>query len=318
MNECKIGLALGGGSARGWAHIGVLRALNAAGIYPDIIAGTSIGAVVGGCYVAGELDALERFAMDLTRRKVLGFLDFNLSGSGLIHGQRLCNTLETRLGNVSIESLPTKFVAVATEIGTGHETWLSRGHIVDAMRASYALPGIFKPVLVDGRWLFDGALVNPIPVSVCRALGARYVIAVNVNSDVCGRGTVVTHMEALPPPSPEPEAAGDTGLLARNKRALRKLLQRQFFGRQDNGPGISRVMMEAFNIVQDRIARSRLAGDPPDVVISPRLPAFGLFDFHRAEAMIQCGLSAARRELDDIKREVTARRSYTAVLAHTA
>jgi NTE family protein len=318
MSDCRIGLALGGGSARGWAHIGVLRALTEAGIHPDIVAGTSIGAVVGGCYVAGEIDALEQFARELTRRKVLGFLDFNLSGSGLIHGQRLCDVLEARLRGVAIESLSKKFVAVATEIGTGHETWLARGSLVDAMRASYALPGIFKPVSIDGRWLFDGALVNPIPVSVCRALGARYVIAVNVNADVCGRGTVVTHMEALPPPEPDLSAAGDEGLMARNRRAVKKLLQRQFFGRSDNGPGISRVMMEAFNIVQDRIARSRLAGDPPDVIVSPRLPAFGLFDFHRAEAMIQCGIAAAKREIEDIRREITSRRGAGAPLARTA
>jgi NTE family protein len=319
MPDCKIGLALGGGSARGWAHIGVLRALSEAGIHPDIIAGTSIGAVVGGCYVAGELEALENFARDLTRRKVLGFLDFNLSGSGLLHGQRLCDVLDARLKGVTIESLSRKFVAVATEIGTGHETWLSRGHIVDAIRASYALPGIFKPVCVDGRWLFDGALVNPIPVSVCRALGARYVIAVNVNTDVCGRGTVVSHLEALPPPDPTPEPLQEEGgLLARNGRAVKKLLQRQFFGRSENGgPGISRVMMEAFNIVQDRIARSRLAGDPPDAIIAPKLPAFGLFDFHRAEAMIQCGITAANREIDDIKREISSRRAATAILART-
>jgi NTE family protein len=320
MGDCKIGLALGGGSARGWSHIGVLRALNEAGIYPDIIAGTSIGAVVGGCYVAGELDALEHFARDLTRRKVLSYLDFNLAGSGLIHGHRLTDILHTRLKGVTIETLAKRFVAVATEIGTGHETWLGRGHLVDAMRASYALPGIFKPVMIDGRWLFDGALVNPIPVSVCRALGARYVIAVNVNTDACGRGTVVAHMEALPPPKPavEAEPATDEGLLARNSRAVKKLLQRQFFGGGDSGPGIPRVMMEAFNIVQDRIARSRLAGDPPDAVIAPRLPAFGVFDFHRAEAMIQCGMAAAQREIDDIKREIASRRLGSAMLARTA
>jgi NTE family protein len=320
MGDCKIGLALGGGSARGWSHIGVLRALNEGGIYPDIIAGTSMGAVVGGCYVAGELDALEQFARDLTRRKVLSFLDFNLAGSGLIHGQRLTDTLQARLKGIAIEHLAKRFVAVATEIGTGHETWLGRGHLVDAMRASYALPGIFKPVQIDGRWLFDGALVNPVPVSVCRALGARYVIAVNVNTDACGRGTVVTHMDALPPPLAAPEAVPTTeeGLLARKSRAMKKLLQRQFFGGGESGPGIPRVMMEAFNIVQDRIARSRLAGDPPDAVIAPRLPAFGVFDFHRAEAMIECGVTAARREIDDIKREIAARRVTGTALARSA
>jgi NTE family protein len=307
MGDCKVGLALGGGSARGWAHIGVLRALSEAGIYPDIIAGTSIGAVVGGCYVAGELDALEKFALDLTRRKVLGFLDFNFSGSGLIHGQRLREVLQARLKNVAIEALERRFVAVATEIGTGHETWLARGNIIDAMRASYAMPGIFKPVNIEGRWLFDGALVNPIPVSVCRALGARYVIAVNVNSDV-GHGTVVTDMEALPPPALPPPDENPGMLTPNGLTAVKKLLQRQFFGRAENGPGISTVMMEAFNIVQDRIARSRLAGDPPDVIIAPRMAGFGLFDFHRADAMVEAGMTACRRGIDDIKREIAARR----------
>lgn len=267
-----------------------------------------MGAVVGGCYVAGELDALEDFARSLTRRRVLGFLDFNLAGSGLIHGQRLCDVLEARMKGVAIESLDKKFVAVATEIGTGHETWLGRGSLVEAMRASYALPGIFKPLLIDGKWLFDGALVNPIPVSVCRALGARYVIAVNVNTDVCGRGTVVTHMEALPPPidMTPPEETG--GALARNGRAMKKLLQRQFFGRDEGAPGISRIMMEAFNIVQDRIARSRLAGDPPDAMINLRLSDMGLFDFHRADELIRRGEEATKRHLAEMQREIDARR----------
>jgi NTE family protein len=205
---------------------------------------------------------------------------------------------------------------VATEIGTGHEIWLSRGPIVDAMRASYALPGIFRPVRINGHWLFDGALVNPVPVSVCRAFGARYVIAVNVNWDSSGRGAVVPLLEesGMLPESP-PHAVADepsAGVLVRNGRAMKKLLQRQLFGRSDNGPGISRVMVEAFNIVQDRIARSRLAGDPPDMIISPRLPAFGLFDFHRAEALIECGAVAAKREIDDLRRDIAERRSIAA------
>jgi NTE family protein len=314
MGDYKIGLALGAGSARGWAHIGVVRALTQAGIEPDIVAGTSIGAVVGGLHVAGELDALEQFARDLTRRKILRFLDFNLSGSGLIHGQRLRDVLEERLKGLQIETLSKRFVAVATEIGSGHETWLGRGQLVDALRASYALPGIFKPVNIEGRWLFDGALVNPIPVSVCRALGARYVIAVNVNSEA-GHGTVVTDLEALPLPAlPPPE---DRGLFARNGRAVKKMLQRQFFGRGDNGPGISTVMLQAFNIVQDRIARSRLAGDPPDIMLLPRLPPVGLFDFHRAEEMIECGAAAVERDIEQIKREIISRR-FNTVLARTA
>ena len=313
MGDYRIGLALGAGSARGWAHIGVLRALGEAGIHPDIIAGTSVGALVGGCYVAGELDALEAFARELTRRKVLGFLDFNFSGSGLIQGQRLRDALEERLKSMTVESLAKRFVAVAAEIGSGHEVWLSRGHLADAIRASYAMPGIFRPVRIEGRWLFDGALVNPIPVSVCRALGARYVIAVNVNTDG-GYGTVVTDLEAVPVAAlPPPE---DQGLLARNGRAVKKLLQRQLFGQVENGPGISTVMMQAFNIVQDRIARSRLAGDPPDAMIAPRLPSIGLFDFHRADEAIEYGVAAAQREVENIKREIISRR-FNSIYAQT-
>ncbi|MEQ1671745.1 MAG: patatin-like phospholipase family protein [Hyphomicrobium sp.] len=306
MAGVKIGLALGGGAARGWAHIGVLKALHEAGIRPDIIAGTSIGAVVGGCYSSGHLADLEGFARELTPRRIFGYLDFNLAGNGLIGGQKLCDRLDRHLGDRLIEDLDTRFTAVATEIGTGHEHWLSRGKLVDAVRASYALPGIFKPVRVNGRWLFDGALVNPIPVSVCRALGARYVIAVNLNFDVLGRGSVVPSPDVHfddDGPADEPVAE----LIETPARGMRGLLQRQIFGRGDGAPGISTVMVDAFNIVQDRIARSRLAGDPPDAMISPRLQDVGLFDFHRADELIARGMQAANRQLEDISREIDTR-----------
>lgn len=297
----KIGLALGGGAARGWAHIGVLRALNKAGIQPDIIAGTSIGAVVGACEIAGQLDPLEEFARELTRRRVLGYLDFNLSGTGLITGHRLGERLRKQLGETRIEDMPRRFTAVATEIGTGHEVWLSRGNVVDAVRASYALPGVFRPVKVEGRWLFDGALVNPIPISVCRALGARYVIAVNLNIDISNRGTI-SNINPMPDSDQEMEEAPP--VTAKNGMGVRQLLQRQLLGRGEDVPGISTVMVDAFNIVQDRIARSRLAGDPPDSMISPRLHGIGLFDFHRADELIARGEAAAKREIDDLTREL--------------
>ncbi len=307
-SNIRIGLALGGGAARGWAHIGVLRALERAGIKPDVIAGTSIGAVVGGCYAASHLDNLEHWARELTPKRIFGYLDFNFAGTGLISGQRLCDRLEVHLGHHNIEDLPTRFTAVATEIGTGHEHWLSRGRLVDAVRASYALPGIFKPVKVNGRWLFDGALVNPIPVSVCRALGARYVIAVNLNFDILGRGSVISSPEAM-----FAEADEQLQLAAEaereGKKGVRALLQRQIFGKGDGAPGISTVMVDALNIVQDRIARSRLAGDPPDAMISPRLQDIGLFDFHRAEEAIERGAHAVERQLDDMVHEIEERDS---------
>src|SRR5882724_8738945 len=186
-----IGLALGGGAARGFAHIGIVRTLVAHGIIPNVVVGTSIGAVVGGAYAAGHLDTLEEWARSLQPRNILGYLDIRLNGSGLIGGARLAAQLEAAVGQSLIEDLPVKFATVATEVRTGHEIWLTHGRMVDAMRASYALPGIFAPVLIGDRWLVDGALVNPVPVSAARALGAEIVIAANLSSDVFTHSTTI-------------------------------------------------------------------------------------------------------------------------------
>jgi NTE family protein len=187
----RIGLALGGGAARGWSHIGVLRVLDGAGIRPDVIAGCSIGAVVGGCYAARKLDEIEAFALSLTKRRIMGLLDFHLGASGLIGGGRLQKLLDHDLGACRVEDLPVRFATVATELVTGHEIWLTRGRLVDALRASYALPGVFDPVRIGNRWLVDGALVNPVPVTVARASGADLVICVNLNGDIRLRGGTV-------------------------------------------------------------------------------------------------------------------------------
>ncbi|HZB37230.1 MAG TPA: patatin-like phospholipase family protein, partial [Beijerinckiaceae bacterium] len=189
--KLKIGLALGGGAARGWSHIGVMRVLEREGIVPDVIAGSSVGAVVGGCYAAGKLYELEEFAKSLTKRRVMGLLDFHITGSGLIAGDRLRRLLEHDLADLRIEKLPMRFATIATELGTGHEIWITRGPLVEALRASYALPGVFDPVKLGGRWLMDGAIVNPIPITTARALGADLVICVNLNGDIRVRGTVI-------------------------------------------------------------------------------------------------------------------------------
>jgi NTE family protein len=292
--KVRIGLALGGGAARGWAHIGVLRALNEAGIRPDIIAGTSIGAVVGGCFAAGFLDRLEAFARDLTRRRVFGLLDLNFAGSGLISGHRLTKLLDTRLKEHKIEDLTPRFVCVATELGTGHEIWMGRGSLVEAMRASYALPGIFQPVRIGGRWLVDGALVNPVPVTAARALGADIVIAVSLQSDSIGRGTVVQDHSG---DFLAEQVIDDAAVVVPDAR---RVLRRQLIGRGNGPPGISAVMIEAFNIIQDRIARSRLAGDPPDITIGPKLGKVGHFEFHRAADAIEIGYETCRKMAAEI------------------
>ncbi len=299
-----IGLALGGGAARGFAHIGVMRTLIKHGIVPDVIVGTSIGAVVGGCYAAQQLDTLEEWARTLNVRSVLSYLDISLSGSGLINGKHLAARLESGLKDTRIDDLPIRFAAIATEFNTGHEIWLTRGRLADAMRASYALPGIFPPVKIGGRWLVDGALVNPVPVSAARALGARLVIAVNLNSDLFGRGTIIASHgsddEDLAEAAAPPKSNGFRNMFSRESS-----LHRQFLGRRGR-PGIPTVMVEAFNVMQDRITRARLAGDPPDVLISPRLGAVGWFDFHHAQEAIAIGTEATERALEGVNEAITA------------
>jgi NTE family protein len=303
-DRLSIGLVLGGGAARGFAHIGVLRTLAAHGIRPDVIAGTSIGAVVGGLFAAGQLDAFEDWCRQLTRRRVLGYLDFRFGGSGLISGSRLASKLEGTIGNTSFADLPLRLAAIATEIGTGHEIWLTRGRVSEAMAASYALPGIFPPKLIGGRWLMDGAMVNPLPISAARALGARLVIAVNLNADNFGRGTTIQDHG----PDDQDDARRAQHELDRSRRGMfrpDRLLHREFFGASDR-PGISTVMVEAFQVMQDRITRSRLAGDPPDVMISPRLGRINLFDFHRAKDAIALGAEAAEKSIEAISESIAA------------
>ena len=299
-----LGVALGGGAARGWAHVGVMRELDAEGLSPDIVVGTSSGAVVGGCYAAGKLDDIEEFTLSLTKRRVFGLMDMSFRGSGLLAGARLKARLEASLGDRCIEDLPIKFAAVAAEVGSGHEIWLTRGPLADAVRASYALPGIFEPVKFRGRWLFDGALVNPLPVSVCRAMGAQVVLAVNLLSDSTGRGSVM--MDPAEPhgalTGPDAADAGETA----GAKPRDGFFRRAFGSAPTGAPGIATVMSDAFNITQDRIARSRLAGDPPDVLLSARLGRIGMFEFHRAAEMIEIGREAVRKSLPDIRAQIVA------------
>ncbi|WP_425418519.1 patatin-like phospholipase family protein [Oricola indica] len=284
-----IALALGGGAARGWAHIGVLHALDEVGIKIDMIAGTSIGALVGGCYLAGKLDELEKFARSLSRRRMLGLLDIQFAGSGLFGGMRLNREMESHMRDIQIEDLPKPFVAVATEIATGHEIWLTHGDLIVAMRASYSLPGIFEPVECNGKVLVDGALVNPVPVSVCRAHEQPRVVAVNLNYDIFGRSGVVKH--GVPRAEMNVRATEDTPRTSHKKLPAQTVRL-----------GISGVMVESYNIIQDRISRARLAGDPPDYALHPRLSEIGMADFHRASEAIDQGYEATISRLHDLRR----------------
>ena len=302
--QAPLGLALGGGVARGWAHIGAMRALIEAGIKPDIIAGTSIGAIVGAAYLAGKLDVLEKWARSLTHRRMMGYMDVRWGGSGLMRGDRLAKVLNQYMGDVNIEDLDRKFAAVACDLRTGYEVWLQRGPIVPAVRASYALPGAFEPVKVDGRYMIDGALVNPVPVSACRALGAHMVIAISLNGDAFGpMGS--SHEIDLDIGDDDLDDKDPFELASQSLNKLRpdRLLLKSMIGevRPGKSPKIGSVMMGTLNIVMDRISRSRLAGDPPDVFVAPRIGHIGMLEFTKAEELIERGYAAMQHEIPLIR-----------------
>jgi NTE family protein len=281
----RIGLALGSGSARGWAHIGVIRALEAAGFAPDIVCGTSIGALVGAAFAAGAIERLQPWVESLTWQGVMSLLDVRVTG-GLIEGNRLVECFRERFEDPGIGQLARPFGCVATELATGHEVWLREGPVIEAVRASIALPGLLTPAVREGRLLVDGGLVNPVPVSLCRAMGADIVIAVDLNWDLIGRRHKITDEAA------SPQGAG-AGLLDAMFAKFRGA------GAAATGemPSMLDVLTTSLNIMQVRITQSRLAGEPADVMIRPRLSGIAAMDYHRAAPAIAEGKRAAQQAL---------------------
>ncbi len=285
-----IGIALGSGSARGWGHIGVLRALGEAGIEPDIVCGTSVGALVGAAYVSGQLDMLEDWVKSLHVRDIVRYLDINLVvGGGFVQGKRLMDFLRNHIKTELIQDLPKTFATLATDLNSGREIWFSDGSLLDAVRASIALPGIFTPVKLDDTWLVDGGLVNPVPVSLCRAMGAEVVIAVNLNGDIIGR-----HIRKAPAPRKDKKVSTEGRLLEKLSVSLKERAT-SLISLPSESPGLFEVLASSINIMQDRITRSRMAGDPPDVMLSPRLGHIGLLEFDRAAEAVREGRACVKR-----------------------
>jgi NTE family protein len=293
----KIGLALGSGASRGWSHIGIIKALLDEGVKPDVICGTSVGAMIGAAYLAGNLDKLEEWVLGSTRTDVLRFFDVKLSQSGFVDTKRLNWFLHNYIAEAdqSIESLPGRFAAVSTNLQTGREVWFTEGGLADAVRASMAMPGLFPAVRFDRRWLVDGGLVNPVPVSVCHALGADVVIAVNLNSGIVGK------READRPSAPARE---DKSTFSSIKQQALDYSNAIFPNRekQDEPPGLFYAIANSINIFQDRITRSRLAGDPADVILAPRVAHIGMLEFHRAGEAIDEGRRCVGEALAEIRR----------------
>jgi NTE family protein len=307
-----IALVLGGGAARGWAHIGVIHELAEMGIAPAIVVGTSVGAIVGGAYASGNLPQFEEWISGLGRVDIIRLLDAKMTGGGFLQGNSLMAAIKKRIGDPLIEELDMPFACVATELGTGREVWLRQGSLLDACRASIALPGMFAPSrMKEGTLLVDGGLVNPVPVSLARAMGADVVIAVNLNGDLIGRHFFIH--------------GGDEELSdEESERALAEIEEKDTliakwaakmkagFGvrldsyisslrrKESPDPGLFDVIAGSVDIMQDRITRSRMAGEPPDIQITPRLSQVGLMEFDRATESIREGREATRRERDEI------------------
>ena len=309
--KSAIGLALGSGAARGWAHLGALRALSELGITPDVVCGTSIGALAGAFYLSGHLSALEDWARHLTKLRMVRYMDVGIRRNGLLSGHRLFSEMERYLGDARIEDLPVPFATVATDLYTGHEVWLTQGRIVDAVRASFSLPGLFEPVEIDGRWVVDGAVVNPVPISVCHALGAEVIIAINLNTPSVGKNgrngkngkngkngnggkkvSTATSFQAMP--------SWAATVLRRNGNQGEEQAE-GLEGKADGAPGLINVLASTLNIVQDRVTRSRLAAEPPDVNIIPKVGQIALLDFDRAQEAIAAGETAVYQAEAEIR-----------------
>lgn len=293
-SDMKIGLALGSGSSRGWAHIGVIRALAEQGVVPDIICGTSIGALVGAAHVAGNLEKLESWICSLSKFETASFFELNTSFSGFVNTSRLHSFLHEYVADerALIEDFPLQFGSVATDLESGREVWFTKGSMLEAVWASISLPGLFPAIRHENRWLVDGGLVNPVPVSVCRALGADVVIAVNLNGDIVGKHFVKARKEK----KKNGVAEAFSNLVKEYAGSLFS-----FSGDEDEPPGLFDAIAGSVNIAQERITRSRLAGDPPDILLSPKLSHIGLLEFFRAGEAIEEGKKCVQRMLPEIE-----------------
>jgi NTE family protein len=309
----RIGVALGSGAARGWAHIGVIRGLEAAGIVPEVVCGSSVGAIVGAAYASGNLDAFERWVSGLERGRVLRNLDLSFRG-GLLKGAQFFSLMSPELPDSQIEALPRSFGAVATDLTTGQEVWLREGSLHDALRASVAMPGLITPARLSGRWLVDGGLVNPVPISLCRAMGAESIIAVDLNTTLLGRRGFESPAEPEPGgsesrdevPSLEQLSTGNGASSEASRlrvtveswaRELRERIASPDSPRGGTQPSLYEVLANSLNIMQVRITRSRMAGEPPDLLVTPRLADFALLDLDRGDEAIREGRRATRRAI---------------------
>lgn len=306
----KIGLALGTGSARGWAHIGVINALNEANIKVDYVAGVSIGAVVGAVYAAGNIKALQDVALQLNWKQILSFVDIVFPKSGLIDGNKIADFIRMYIKAKNIEDLPLPFCAVSTDLATGKEIIIKKGDVVEAVRASISTPGIFTPVIKDNMTLVDGGIVNSVPVSVARKMGADIVIAVDLTHDIISnRG--IGKIQTVSPESMQMDKASDIRPVKKQKFLaslntkirsidMSALTQIKQWTKINTLPNIFEVLLGSLYIMEAQITSIQLKSDPPDLLIQPKLGHLRYLEFHRAQEAILEGYKATKFSLKNL------------------
>ncbi|MFZ8201733.1 patatin [Alteromonas portus] len=336
----KIGLALGAGAARGWTHIGIIEALEKLGIKIDVVAGCSIGAYVGAAYASGKLEGLKEWACSLSDWQVLALMGVGLRRGGIASGQKVFDKLASEFCVSSYEEMLKPFATVATDLYTGREVVFNSGPIGDTIQASCAIPALFAPVAHGDRWLVDGAVVNPVPVNLCRQLGADFVIAVNLNADFRPLRLEKLRQDheenqrktedfftksqnvlrqwfspdskedkALEKNEGKDETLSDTDEVKTEEGIASEVIEKveeEFTEvpakvNKRNPPGIMSVMSSSLEILQARVTRSRLAGDPPDILIEPQLTDVGIMEFHRAEELCAKGEETIARIAEQIR-----------------
>lgn len=296
MRKVKIGLALGSGAARGWSHIGVIKALQKMGVDVDIVAGCSIGSLVGAAYACNRLPALEQWVCSFSYWDVLRLMDLSWRRGGLLRGERVFNQFRTLMPFDDFSQCERRFATVATNLSTGRELWFTEGDLHLAVRASCSIPGLMSPVMHNGYWLVDGAVVNPVPVSLTRALGADIVIAVDLQHDahLMQQDLLSTHLHA-----DETDAPGDDATLSWHER-LRARMGRMTSRRTAMTPTAMEIMTTSIQVLENRLKRNRMAGDPPDILLQPLCPQISTLDFHRAPAAIAAGEQAVAKKIDEL------------------
>ncbi len=312
----KIGLALGSGSARGMSHIGVIQALRDMGIQPNVVAGCSVGAMVGASYATANLDKLTDWALSMTESKIKDFLSLNFSGSGFVNSLKLQQLFEQAIGieSLTFKDMKLPFGAVATNLNNGREVWLTEGSVHEALWSSMAFPGLFPSVLHNNQWLVDGGLVNPVPVSLCRALGADVVIAVNLNADIIKSYKTISQSDEFddsdqPQTTSEDEDEAkneaendDNNFWQKTKSNFKKAMNLiSADGSKVEAPTGIDVISNSIHIMSSHLTKSRLVGDPPDVLLQPRLTDVGLLQLYKAEKCIEEGRACVERMQAEIE-----------------